>query len=183
MDASNEYIIKYHHGGTFVMEREIKYVDGSIIEFSVDPDKICYWDLLEDMKEIGYNVKNSINLFFIEEGGTLKLISDDKDIISLADYLRKYRTTDVYAEISRVGHGIIIPEALLTNLKTDVGLNLRIDDKGDIDSGSDGGSGSDSSVDDEARLLDVVNYSSEDDEEREEARSKVSKYIQLKKTV
>lgn len=46
---------------------------------------------------------------------------------------------------------------LLNNFKTGVGLNLRIDNEGDI--GSD--SVSDSSVDDEAGLLDVVNYSLE----------------------
>lgn len=40
------------HGGTLVRKWEAKYLDGIIAEFIVDPDKLCYWDLLGDLKDL-----------------------------------------------------------------------------------------------------------------------------------
>lgn len=49
----DEYIIKYHHGGTLLREGKVTYVDGIVNEFVVDPDKICYWDLLGGYERVG----------------------------------------------------------------------------------------------------------------------------------
>ena len=42
MASCKEYTIKYHHGGSLVKEGKIRYVNGKIDEFAVDPDKLCY---------------------------------------------------------------------------------------------------------------------------------------------
>lgn len=62
MASSDECIIKYHHEG------KMKYVDGLVVEFTIDPDNICYWDLLGNLKELGYNLKKSLTLFFMDDG-------------------------------------------------------------------------------------------------------------------
>ena len=62
------YIVKYRHGGTLLRLRDAKYVNGSMLEFLVDIDKSCYWDLLGDMKELGYDITKSIG-FFLEVMG------------------------------------------------------------------------------------------------------------------
>lgn len=67
----DEYIIKYHHGGTLLREGKVTYVDGIVNEFVVDPDKICYWDLLGDMKELGYDVKKNVKMSYIDGEGAL----------------------------------------------------------------------------------------------------------------
>ena len=41
-----QYIIKYHHGGIQLRDEEVKYINWLEVEFTVDPDKLCYWDLL-----------------------------------------------------------------------------------------------------------------------------------------
>lgn len=107
MAIFDEYNMKHHHGETLGREWLIRFVDGPVVEFSVDPYKIYWWDLLEDMKELGYSVKNDVNRFFYGRRGNIKLISNDKDIISLANYLRKYRTTDVSAKLLGIKHDMI----------------------------------------------------------------------------
>lgn len=53
MVTLDEYFINYHHGGTLLKE-DVKYENGAISEFLVDPDKLCHWDLSGDVKELGY---------------------------------------------------------------------------------------------------------------------------------
>lgn len=54
MATWDEYIVSYHHGGTLLSEGDVKQINGLVSEFGVDQDKLCYWDLLGDVKELGY---------------------------------------------------------------------------------------------------------------------------------
>ena len=56
MAAWDDYRINYHYGGTLVREWEIRYDNGAMVEFIVDPDKSYYWDLIGDLKELGYAI-------------------------------------------------------------------------------------------------------------------------------
>lgn len=81
----DEYIIRYYNGGTLIKEAEVSYINGSMVEFAVDPDKICHWDLLGDIKELGYDIEKSIKLFFVDGEGILEYMCDDEGIVCLAD--------------------------------------------------------------------------------------------------
>lgn len=74
---SEEHIVRYQHGGTLVREGMPQYNGRKIDAFGVDPDKLCYWDLLGDLQVLGYNVSATIDLFFVDDSGTLKQISYD----------------------------------------------------------------------------------------------------------
>lgn len=182
MAAEKEYTIKYHHGGTLLKEGEIKYVNGLIDEVTVDLEKTCYWDLLGDLKEVGHDITNSVNLFFIDASGALKVISDDEGIMGLVDHLMRHWTADIYVEFSSVKHNKTIPESLMVEsemaeAESDVELNMNDDMENE--------NGSDSAGDDEERIVDdqLFNNNSDEDEEREEAIKKVNKYVKLKKRV
>ena len=49
MSISEEYIVRYHHEGKLEEVGGPEYENGKVDEFGVDPDKICYWDLLGDI--------------------------------------------------------------------------------------------------------------------------------------
>ena len=108
-----EHIVKYHHGGSLVKGGKVKYMDGSIAEFAVDPDKLCYWDLLGDLQELGYEVEKSLNLFFVDALGSLKIIKDDEGILALVDQLMRQRMVDIYVECSDVKEGEKLLDILL----------------------------------------------------------------------
>ena len=111
-------------------------------------------------------------------------ISDDEGILWLVDQLQKHQTVDVYVEISGVKHDKIIPNTLLSDNEIDVGVDVRkpdieIDVEVDVGEANGDNNGNESGEDDEERLLDVpINYNSDVNEEREEARVKVSKYVE-----
>ena len=108
MATSDEYVIRYHHGGTPI-KGEVSYINGSVAEFAVDPDKICHWDILGDIKELGYDIEKSVNLFFIDGEGILKHISDDEGIVCLANQLRKQWVVNVYVEALGVDNDMNMP--------------------------------------------------------------------------
>lgn len=70
------YILKYHHGGELAKGRT-KYITGSVTEFTVDPDKLCYWDVLGDVKELGFDIKKPIELTYVDDLGSLKIVCND----------------------------------------------------------------------------------------------------------
>lgn len=103
-------------------------------------------------------------------------ISDDNDIMGLVDQLKKHQLVDIYVEFQGVKRDKNIPQALLSNSRIDVGIDVSMVDE--FDSGNDWVSMI------QVRMLDVpINYQSDANEEREEARIKVSKYVQLKKKI
>ena len=112
MATSDVYVIRYHHGGTLIRERETSYINGSVAEFVVDPNKICHWDLLEDIKELGCDIEKFVNLFFIDREWILKHICNDEGIVCLANQLRKQWVVNVYMEFLGVEHDMNMPETL-----------------------------------------------------------------------
>lgn len=79
MSASVEYIVRYHHGGKLVSLGTRNYENGKIDKFGMDRDKICYWDLLEYIQVLGYDINKTVNFFYVDGDGdkTLKQISSD----------------------------------------------------------------------------------------------------------
>lgn len=173
MNSSFEYTLKYHHGGGLAMEGVFKYQNGSITEFYVDLDKLCYWDALGDVKELGYAIKKAIELSFVDDGGTLKVISDDQGIVGLVKELRKHKIINVYGEISEVRHHMPLSEILLSS-NDNMELDVRQGNQSD----------GDFSKDDEERFIDApfIEYNSNVDDEKEEVRSKLKKYVEMKRT-
>lgn len=104
-----EFIIKYNHGGQLAREGHFEYLNGSMTEFSVDLDKLYYWDMLGDVKKLGYDVQNVVELSYMDDDRTLKKICNDEGIVDLVDHLRIYKTVDVYVEVSNVRNDMILP--------------------------------------------------------------------------
>ena len=88
-------------------------MDGSIAEFAVNPNKLCYWDLLGDLQELGYEVEKLLNLFLVDDWGSLKIIKDDEGILALVDQLMRQCIVDIYVECSDVKQGEKLPDILL----------------------------------------------------------------------
>ena len=99
MTSLDEYIIKYCHGGTLVKEKDVKYENVVVCKFSVDPNKLFHWDILGDVKELGYDISKDVKLFYVDGKGVLKIICDDETIVGLIKQLMVARKIDVYVEI------------------------------------------------------------------------------------
>ena len=95
-------IARYHHGVEFLRRGWLKYIGGTVIEFEEDVDKLCYWNLLGTVKFLGYDLSKSTKLYYLEAGKTmssvLKLISNDRDVLCLADEMRRSNIIDIYIE-------------------------------------------------------------------------------------
>ncbi|KAH7677053.1 hypothetical protein IHE45_07G056500 [Dioscorea alata] len=124
-----QYIIRYHHGGTLLREEGISYINGSEVEVTVDLDKLCYWDLLGDLKEMGYGLEKLLSLFFVDYERSLRNISDDDSTIALAEMLRRQHIVDVYVETSNIMLDIRLPDMLML---TKVG-NVELADVVELD--------------------------------------------------
>lgn len=85
MDYQGEFTIKYHHGGSPIKGR---YCSGRMDEFCVNPDKLCQWDLLKDLKELGHDITKSMDFYYKDSEGSFKLICDDGGIIGLVDQIK-----------------------------------------------------------------------------------------------
>lgn len=158
-----ECVIKYHYGGTISRDGELRYVNGQEVDFLVDLDKLCYWDLLADMQDLRYNTLQ-LAFFFVDDAGILKNVCDDETTMALCDHLRRHSNVDVYVESTM---------ELNPNGENEVGvLNLESNIVNEDEN-------------DEERLVDVpfVDYVSDEDEEREQGRDIVSKYGNLKKSI
>ena len=112
MATLDKYIVRYHHGGTLLRKGEVSYINGTMVEFAVDPDEICYQDLLGDIKNLGYDIEKSVNLFFIDGEGILKQIYDDEGIVSLVDQLLKQWAVNIYVEFLGVDNDMNMLETL-----------------------------------------------------------------------
>ena len=58
--------IKYHHGRALIRELEVKYMNVSVFEYITDLYKVFLWDLLEYLKELGFDIKKYVNLFYMD---------------------------------------------------------------------------------------------------------------------
>lgn len=57
-----EYTIKYHYGGALMIEGDVTYVNGDVVQYVIGIEKLCHRDLLDDVKEIGPDIKKDIRL-------------------------------------------------------------------------------------------------------------------------
>uniref|UniRef100_A0A803M872 PB1-like domain-containing protein n=1 Tax=Chenopodium quinoa TaxID=63459 RepID=A0A803M872_CHEQI len=98
--------LKFWHGGVFkfVGNGEMVYQGGKGATKQVDPDLLCYFDLLEMGKECG-EVKVVEGLYYLIPGlslsNGLRRIVNDSDVVELGGYADKFRTVEVY-----VFHGV-----------------------------------------------------------------------------
>lgn len=76
-----EYIISYHHGGTLPRDGDNDYINVVVSDFVVDPDKLWHWDLIGNVKELGYDIKKNVGLFYKDCEGKIKSICDDATIV------------------------------------------------------------------------------------------------------
>ncbi|KAM0947815.1 hypothetical protein DsansV1_C07g0071541 [Dioscorea sansibarensis] len=159
MAACYEYTIKYHHGKAVVTEGDVTYANGAVIEYVVDLDKLCHWDLLDDVKEIRSDIKKDIRLSYKDDEGTLISISGDRAIPGLTEQSRAHNIVDIYVESGDGRHEKKLPKALLSDSDSD----------GDVREDVDSDNNSASNRDDEERLVDVpfINHTSDADDEIE----------------
>ena len=80
----------------------MRYINGTVIEFDEDVDRLCYWGLLGIVKFLGYDLSKSTKLYYLKARKTmtcgLKLIGNDIDVLGLADEIRKSDVVDIYIE-------------------------------------------------------------------------------------
>ena len=53
--------------------------------FAVDPDRLCYWDVLGDAKDLGYDIKRTVELSYVDERGTLKIFYNNEGIVNVTE--------------------------------------------------------------------------------------------------
>ena len=125
MASCKEYTIKYHHGGSLVREGEIRYANGKINEFAVDPDKLCYWDLLGDLNDLGCDIENNMELLYMDDRRALKTICDDEWTAGLCDQLIRSWTVDIFVELSGAKQNKLLPKVLLTGSGNAVEIDME----------------------------------------------------------
>ena len=107
---------------------KIASLDKYIIKyyFSVDLDKLCRWDLLGDVKELGYDISKNVKLFYVDDEDVLKIICDDETIVGLTKQLMIAKKVKVYVETSNVDHHNRLPEALIADCDSFWILGLKL---------------------------------------------------------
>lgn len=79
--------IVLHHGGRFITSPRLKYVDGNVKYYS-DIEEVCYFELLDMVKNLGYN--NVQKMHYRVPGETLetglRVIADDNDTNKMLSY-------------------------------------------------------------------------------------------------
>ena len=88
-------------------------------KFAVDLDKIFHWDLLGNVKDLGYDIKKDASLWYRDDEGALESICDDQAMLGLSEQLRAHWTVDIFVEISDVRHESRLPKALQSNSDSD----------------------------------------------------------------
>lgn len=93
--------LKIWHGGVFknVANGALIYEGGRGRTFEVDPDELCYWDLIDLGKKCGEYRKIEGVSYLIPNltlvNGLRKVIND-KDCLELANLASKFRCVEVY---------------------------------------------------------------------------------------
>ncbi|KAL2934406.1 Nucleoprotein TPR [Bienertia sinuspersici] len=92
--------VRMWHGGNFktVGNSELVYMGGMGRCFSVDPDLLCYWDLLEFAKKCGYVSVDT--MYYLVPGlsleNGLRKIVGDEEVLQMVEIANKYRAVEVY---------------------------------------------------------------------------------------
>ncbi|KAK8521576.1 hypothetical protein V6N12_031470 [Hibiscus sabdariffa] len=103
------FVLKYFHSGKFVSSPKFDYVNYKSEKFQVDPDKLCYWDIVGNMKELGYD--NDAWLYFRVPGDVfstyaLVLVVDDDAVRQIVGFLNTRGIIELYVVAGNV-RGII----------------------------------------------------------------------------
>ncbi|CAH9141000.1 unnamed protein product [Cuscuta epithymum] len=88
-----------HHGGNFVRDHKIRYVNGDFEKIEVDPDNISYPHLIKYIKKDRYS--NIVDLYYklCHEGmDQLRLLSDDYSTVVLIEEVSKWGEVEIYVE-------------------------------------------------------------------------------------
>ena len=54
--------------------------------------------MFEDLKELGYDIKKTLELIYMDDRGILNSIPDDNGVVGLAEHLRKQLIVNIYVE-------------------------------------------------------------------------------------
>uniref|UniRef100_A0A803KXD8 PB1-like domain-containing protein n=1 Tax=Chenopodium quinoa TaxID=63459 RepID=A0A803KXD8_CHEQI len=95
--------LRFWHGGTFktIRNGELVYMGGEGKSFDVDPDELCYFDLIEMAKKCGqYNAIDG--LFYLVPGMYLvdgiRRIGGDAEVIEMGQLLFHNRSLELYVK-------------------------------------------------------------------------------------
>lgn len=139
-------------------------------------DKLCYWDLLGDLKWLKYDVE-MLKLSFLDGERNCRNNSNDDSTVALVDKLRAHHTVDIYAESFNIKRDKNLPSIFMPTVEAraepaEDGVELNANKE---DEGNDSGSGSESDDDEEERLANeqLECNNSNVDEEREKDRENV----------
>ncbi|KAK8594042.1 hypothetical protein V6N12_046113 [Hibiscus sabdariffa] len=110
MDSNtNLFVLKYFHGGKFVSSPRFDYVDYKTEKFQVDFDRLCYWDIVGNMKELGYD--NDAWVYFRVLGVlfstyALVFVADDDAIRQIVGFLNTRGIVELFVAVGNV-RGIV----------------------------------------------------------------------------
>ncbi|KAK9042347.1 hypothetical protein V6N11_017424 [Hibiscus sabdariffa] len=78
------YVLRYFHGGKFVSSPKFNYVDWKVDILQVDPDRLCYWDIIHNVSTFGYLKKSKFVYYRIPAVtfniASLVLVHDDDTV-------------------------------------------------------------------------------------------------------
>ncbi|KAK8489561.1 hypothetical protein V6N11_037046 [Hibiscus sabdariffa] len=100
-DAEIVYVLRYFHGGIFKTSPKFEYENGMMERFQVDPVKLCLWDILDNVKLLGYGhhpfvyYRVPTNEFNCDG---LVLIHNDDTIRQVINLLIKKGSVDIYVD-------------------------------------------------------------------------------------
>ncbi|KAK8549131.1 hypothetical protein V6N12_062029 [Hibiscus sabdariffa] len=112
-DSKIVYVLCYFHGGIFRTSPKFEYKNGTVERFQVDPDKLCLWDLIDNVKLLGYGHHPFIyyrvpRVEFNCDG--LVLIHNDDTVRQVISLLIENGSVDIY-----VDHKIDVGDDCQTN--------------------------------------------------------------------
>ncbi|KAL2939828.1 Transposase for insertion sequence element IS1081 [Bienertia sinuspersici] len=98
--------IRFWHGGGFttVGNNDMVYKGGVGRNFFVDPDELCYWDVVEFGRKCGHD--NVLGMYYLVPGMSLenglRKIIGDEEVLQMGEIAVKYRAVEVYLLHSEV---------------------------------------------------------------------------------
>ncbi|KAL4361948.1 hypothetical protein GQ457_04G028810 [Hibiscus cannabinus] len=107
------YVLRYFYGGKFVSSPKFDYVDWKVDRLQVDPNRLCYWDIIRNVSAFGYLKKLKFVYYRIPavtfNTASLVLVHDDDTIGEVIEILKKKGSVDLYVacleEVNTVNGG------------------------------------------------------------------------------
>ncbi|GMI82670.1 hypothetical protein HRI_001936300 [Hibiscus trionum] len=100
-DPEVVYVLRYFYGGIFRTNPKFEYENGTVERFQVDPDRLCLWDILDNVKLLGYDHHPFVyyrvpGLEFNCDG--LVLIHNDDTVQQVVNLLIERGSVDIYID-------------------------------------------------------------------------------------